>query len=42
MAESDYPRNVRRTLKLALADATVVTLRGPRQSEGIFRKTESR
>jgi predicted AAA+ superfamily ATPase len=32
MAESAYPRNVRRNLKLALADTPVVALLGPRQS----------
>ncbi|MDO8596366.1 MAG: ATP-binding protein [Sulfuricaulis sp.] len=32
MAESAYPRNVRRTLKLALTDTPVVALLGPRQS----------
>ncbi len=32
MAESAYPRNARRTLKLALTDTPVVALLGPRQS----------
>ena len=32
MAEPAYPRNVRRTLKLALTDTPVVALLGPRQS----------
>ena len=32
MAESTYPRNIRRTLKLALTDTPVVALLGPRQS----------
>ncbi len=32
MAESTYPRNVLRTLKLALTDTPVVALLGPRQS----------
>jgi len=32
MAESAYPRNVRRTLELALTDTPVVALLGPRQS----------
>ncbi|MSQ72202.1 MAG: ATP-binding protein [Betaproteobacteria bacterium] len=32
MAESAYPRNVRRALKLALSDTPVVALLGPRQS----------
>ena len=32
MAESVYPRNVRRALKLALTDTPVVALLGPRQS----------
>ncbi len=32
MAESTYPRNVRRALKLALTDTPVVALLGPRQS----------
>ncbi len=32
MAESAYPRNVQRTLKLALTDTPVVALLGPRQS----------
>ena len=32
MAEFIYPRNVRRTLKLALTDTPVVALLGPRQS----------
>jgi len=32
MAESAYPRNVLRTLKLALTDTPVVALLGPRQS----------
>lgn len=32
MAEATYPRNVQRTLKLALTDTPVVALLGPRQS----------